>query len=44
MPNLGIRDGPLFPTSGGVNPLLTILALACRVGDCIREMGRRSEP
>jgi len=43
IPNLWICDGSLFPTSGGVNPSLTIQALACRIGDRIREMGRRGE-
>jgi choline dehydrogenase-like flavoprotein len=43
IPNLWVCDGSLFPTSGGVNPSLTIQALACRIGDRIREMGRRGE-
>ncbi len=43
VPNLWICDGSLFPTGGGVNPSLTIQALACRIGDRIAEMGRRSE-
>jgi choline dehydrogenase-like flavoprotein len=30
IPNLWICDGSLFPTCGGVNPSLTIQALACR--------------
>ena len=41
--NLWICDGSLFPTSGGVNPSLTIQALACRIGDRIREFARRGE-
>jgi choline dehydrogenase-like flavoprotein len=41
--NLWICDGSLFPTSGGVNPSLTIYALACRIGDRIAAMGRRGE-
>ena len=41
IPNLWVCDGSLFPTSGGVNPSLTIQALACRIGDRIRAMGRR---
>jgi choline dehydrogenase-like flavoprotein len=41
--NLWICDGSLFPTSGGVNPSLTIQALACRIGDRIRELARRGE-
>src|SRR5690348_17943011 len=32
IPNLWVCDGSLFPTSGGVNPSLTIQALACRIG------------
>jgi choline dehydrogenase-like flavoprotein len=43
IPNLWICDGSLFPTGGGVNPSLTIMALACRIGDRITEMGRRGE-
>jgi choline dehydrogenase-like flavoprotein len=43
IPNLWICDGSLFPTSGGVNPSLTIQALACRIGDRIRELSRRGE-
>lgn len=36
IPNLWICDGSLFPTTGGVNPSLTIQALACRAGDRIK--------
>lgn len=43
IPNLWICDGSLFPTSGGVNPSLTIQALACRMGDRILAMARRGE-
>ncbi len=43
IPNLWICDGSLFPTSAGVNPSLTIQALACRIGDRITEMARRGE-
>jgi choline dehydrogenase-like flavoprotein len=43
VPNLWICDGSLFPTGGGVNPSLTIMALACRIGDRIGEMARRGE-
>ena len=32
-----------FPTSGGVNPSLTIQALACRMGDRIADMAKRGE-
>ena len=41
--NLWICDGSVFPTTGGVNPSLTIQAVACRTGDRIREMARRGE-
>ena len=43
IPNLWVCDGSLFPTSGGVNPSLTIQALACRMGDRIKEMAKRGE-
>jgi choline dehydrogenase-like flavoprotein len=43
IPNLWVCDGSLFPTSGGVNPSLTIQALACRMGDRIAAMARRGE-
>ena len=38
IPNLWVCDGSLFPTSGGVNPSLTIQALACRIGSRISAM------
>jgi choline dehydrogenase-like flavoprotein len=41
--NLWICDGSLFPTCGGVNPSLTIQALACRMGARIAALGRRGE-
>jgi choline dehydrogenase-like flavoprotein len=34
--NLWICDGSLFPTGGGANPSLTIIALACRIGGAAR--------
>lgn len=43
IPNLWICDGSLFPTCGGVNPSLTIQALACRMGDRIRRLASRGE-
>jgi len=43
IPNLWICDGSLFPTTGGVNPSLTIQALACRIGDRIKALARRGE-
>jgi len=43
IPNLWICDGSLFPTAGGVNPSLTIQALACRAGARIRALAARGE-
>ncbi len=43
IPNLWICDGSVFPTVGGVNPSLTIQALACRTADRIRGMAARGE-
>ena len=43
IPNLWICDGSVFPTVGGVNPSLTIQAIACRTADQIRAMARRGE-
>jgi choline dehydrogenase-like flavoprotein len=43
IPNLWICDGSLFPTSAGVNPSLTIQALACRIGDRIAALAQRGE-
>ncbi len=43
IPNLWICDGSVFPTVGGVNPSLTIQAIACRTGDRIRELAARGE-
>ena len=42
--NRWIRDGSVFPAVGGVDPSLTIQALACRTGDQIAELDRRGEP
>jgi choline dehydrogenase-like flavoprotein len=42
--NLYVVDGSFFPSSGAVNPALTIMANALRVGDRIIErLGARSE-
>jgi choline dehydrogenase-like flavoprotein len=41
--NLWICDGSVFPTVGGVNPSLTIQAIACRTADRIKTMARRGE-
>ncbi|HEY8162191.1 MAG TPA: GMC family oxidoreductase [Methylocystis sp.] len=38
IPNLWICDGSIFTTCGGVNPSLTIQALACRAADRIRSL------
>lgn len=43
VPNLWICDGSLFPTSGGVNPSLTIQAMACRIADRIKTLASRGE-
>ena len=43
VPNLWVCDGSLFPTSGGVNPSLTIQALACRIGDRIKALATRGK-
>ena len=43
IPNLWICDGSVFPTVGGVNPSLTIQAIACRTADRIMTMAKRGE-
>lgn len=43
IPNLWICDGSVFPTVGGVNPSLTIQAIACRTADRIAALARRGE-
>ncbi len=43
IPNLWICDGSVFPTVGGVNPSLTIQAIACRTADRIRVLAARGE-
>lgn len=43
IPNLWICDGSVFPTVGGVNPSLTIQAIACRTGDRIKALAARGE-
>ena len=40
IPNLWICDGSVFPTVGGVNPSLTIQAIACRTADRIEALKR----
>ena len=41
--NLWVCDGSVFPTVGGVNPSLTIQAIALRTADRIGEMAKRGE-
>ena len=41
--NLFVCDGSAFPTVGGVNPSLTIQAIACRTADRIRTLPARGE-
>ena len=41
--NLFICDGSLFPTAGGVNPSLTIVANSLRIADRIIDLARRGE-
>jgi choline dehydrogenase-like flavoprotein len=43
IPNLWVCDGSVFPTVGGVNPSLTIQAIACRTGDRIARLAARGE-
>ena len=43
VPNLWICDGSVFPTVGGVNPSLTIQAIACRTADRIKTSAARGE-
>ena len=41
--NLWICDGSMFPTVGGVNPSLTIQAVALRSADRIEALARQGE-
>lgn len=43
IPNLWICDGSVFPTVGGVNPSLTIQAIACRTADRMAALSKRGE-
>ena len=43
IPNLWVCDGSVFPTVGGVNPSLTITAIAMRTVDRIKQMSKRGE-
>ena len=42
--NLWVCDGSVFPTAGGVNPSLTIQAIALRTADRIEALGSGSNP
>lgn len=41
--NLWVCDGSVFPTVGGVNPSLTIQAVACRTADRIKALSAQGE-
>ena len=43
IPNLWICDGSVFPTTGGVNPSLTIQAIALRTADRIKTLARENK-
>jgi len=43
IPNLWICDGSIFPTTGGVNPSLTITAIALRTAERIKALAARGE-
>ena len=43
VPNLWICDGSIFPTVGGVNPSLTIAAIALRTADRIQTLHRQGK-
>ena len=43
IPNLWICDGSIFPTTGGVNPSLTITGIAMRTADRIKHLASRGE-
>jgi choline dehydrogenase-like flavoprotein len=43
VPNLWVCDGSVFPTTGGVNPSLTITAIALRTADRIAALAARGE-
>ena len=43
IPNLWVCDGSVFPTTGGVNPSLTIQAIALRTANRIKTMAARGE-
>jgi choline dehydrogenase-like flavoprotein len=41
--NLFVCDGSLFPTAGGVNPSMTIVANSLRIADRIKDLAARGE-
>ncbi len=43
IPNLWVCDGSVFPTTGGVNPSLTITSIALRTADRIAALAGRGE-
>ena len=43
IPNLWVCDGSLFPTSGGVNPSITIAANAARIAGGIKELAAHGD-
>ena len=43
IPNLWVCDGSVFPTVGGVNPSLTIQAVALRTADRIGQLAAAGE-
>ncbi|MBV9655719.1 MAG: GMC family oxidoreductase [Acetobacteraceae bacterium] len=43
IPNLWVCDGSVFPTTGGVNPSLTITSIALRTADRIEALAARGE-
>ena len=43
IPNLWVCDGSVFPTTGGVNPSLTITAIALRTADRIKALAARGD-
>jgi choline dehydrogenase-like flavoprotein len=43
IPNLWVCDGSVFPTTGGVNPSLTITAIGMRTADRIKRLAARGE-
>jgi choline dehydrogenase-like flavoprotein len=43
VPNLSVVDGSVFPSASEKNPTLTIMALAARTADYIKEKFRKAE-